>query len=569
MSRKQPSAGRAHRAAAGALVAALCLGTLGPALAVVPALAAEGDAAQSKQAEAVETGLAPQETTEGEQGAVEEGQPDPSFIGTSNASSIRSEATVLDDSMESWAAWLGQFDGAVALSMSPVQLSDAQQATLEADLGTTGQEFLGAFDIAVDEYLSDGSDGHLQTAQHDFGPEDGIRMSLRFNLFDTGLGLADASDYVVVRLNDDGSVDRSNSPSASSYDPSSQYTTVSDFTATGTYAIVRYQDVPEPWDESGKLLPYEVSNGVMTFPGHPELGEWYQLTVKADDGIVASVPGGGGTSAWTMTIDAAALDPADPLYSETADSGVYFVRGNALGGSTGLFVDYDHTKSYDFRLTPGTGTAVASTLNPIININLTAPSTIEVWLSDSFVSAANEQGASFTHEGADFPWRMLTLVTDQLGGDVAQAATDAVVAAVDGVTGHPYVFDIHLANTDGSVFTIPEGEKVTVTLPIPKGLSAEGLRVFHVANDGTVTDMNAVVDAEAGTVSFETTHFSTFVLANVKVAGPTTPPTTTAPSTENEGGGLPKTGDASVATLALGALAAAGAGLVAISRRTR
>lgn len=138
-------------------------------------------------------------------------------------------------------------------------------------------------------------------------------------------------------------------------------------------------------------------------------------------------------------------------------------------------------------------------------------------------TVANEQGATLTHTVTDKngfvedeAWRSLTLVTNWLGGDEAQDAVDSVAVAIAGVTGHPYVYDLHLLDVFGDVFQIPEGESATVTLPIPEGLSADGLRVFHVADDGTVTDMSATVDAEAGTVSFTTTHFSTFVLANVK-----------------------------------------------------
>ena len=178
----------------------------------------------------------------------------------------------------------------------------------------------------------------------------------------------------------------------------------------------------------------------------------------------------------------------------------------------------------------------------------------------------NEQGATLVHEtngvsGSDAFWSGLSLVTDHLGGDVAQAATDSVVAVVDGVTGHPYVFDIHLEDIVGDVFEIPEGDSVTVTLPIPEGLSAEGLRVFHVADDGAVTDMGATVDAEAGTVSFTTTHFSTFVLANVEDdgTGQGSGGQTTKPAGE-KADGLAKTGDPG----ALPALLAAASGSAAL-----
>ena len=187
----------------------------------------------------------------------------------------------------------------------------------------------------------------------------------------------------------------------------------------------------------------------------------------------------------------------------------------------------------------------------------------------------NEQGATLVHEtngvsGSDAFWSGLSLVTDHLGGDVAQAATDSVVAVVDGVTGHPYVFDIHLEDIVGDVFEIPEGDSVTVTLPIPEGLSAEGLRVFHVADDGAVTDMGATVDAEAGTVSFTTTHFSTFVLANVETgdSGQGAGGQTTKSAGEKTDG-LAKTGDPGALPALLASVSGSAALLCAAALRRR
>lgn len=132
---------------------------------------------------------------------------------------------------------------------------------------------------------------------------------------------------------------------------------------------------------------------------------------------------------------------------------------------------------------------------------------------------SNEQGASYTYlEENDAYYSQLDLVTEWLDGDAAQKPYNTVIASVDGVTG-AYVYDIHLAHygTDEEA-PVLEGDTVTVTLPIPEGLSANGLHVFHVADDGAVTDMGAVVDAEGKYVSFTTSHFSTFVLAQVRTA---------------------------------------------------
>lgn len=297
----------------------------------------------------------------------------------------------------------------------------------------------------------------------------------------------------------------------------------SNVTFTDTIAITVADDdeaVPEPWAADGSLLPYTIKDGVMTFDGRPDLGAWYQLDLDLGAGVTSGGYIGGG-SLWTMTISASSLDASDPLYDADGwENGPFWVRADNRGAYTGLVLTVPEGKALSTSL-EGSGTLVPSGNGSILLVQLSGPATLRASVAGQTV-LKNESGATLTHTpnsgelGGDDVWSTLTFVTEWIGGDEAQAAVDSLVASVDGVVGHPYVYDLHLLSIDGKVFPIPDGDSVTVTLPIPEGLSAEGLRVFHVADDGTVTDMNATVDAEAGTVSFTTTHFSTFVLANVK-----------------------------------------------------
>ena len=333
-------------------------------------------------------------------------------------------------------------------------------------------------------------------------------------------------------------------------------------------AIWEDVDAVDPWmPNSDRLLPYTIENGVLTFPQNPELGEWYQLTVNKADGMTLDVPGG--SAPWTMTIDACYLDPDDPLYNPEPNSGVYFLRGDRGGDYyTSLWVSYPTDKALSYQLN-GTGTILRTGGPQVLSIQLDSPATLDLTLSGETV-ITNAQGATLTHAvsgavdaegmGDDGLWSMLSLVTNWLGEDAAAAAGDAVNTAIQGVT-TMYVYDIHLEDPYGAEFAIPAGDQVTVTLPIPEKLSAENLHVFHVADDGTVTDMNATVDATAGTVSFTTSHFSTFVLANV---APQQTTTTNADET------LTATGDASLIACAGAALSGlAGAGLVAMGFKRR
>ena len=345
-------------------------------------------------------------------------------------------------------------------------------------------------------------------------------------------------------------------------------TTDNNYYSLEIHAIWEDVDAVDPWmPNSDRLLPHTIENGVLKFPLNPELGEWYQLTVNKADGMALDVPGG--SAPWTMTIDACYLDPDDPFYNPEPNSGVYFLRGDRGGDYyTSLWVSYPTDKALSYQLN-GTGTILRTGGPQVLSIQLDSPATLNLTLSGETV-ITNAQGATLTHTvsgavdaegmGEDGLWSMLSLVTTWLGEDAAAAAGDAVNTAIQGVT-TMYVYDIHLEDPNGAEFAIPAGDQVTVTLPIPEKLSAENLHVFHVADDGTVTDMNATVDAAAGTVSFTTSHFSTFVLANVA-------PQQTAAT--NAGETLTATGDASLIACAGAALSGlAGAGLVAMGFKRR
>ncbi len=84
-------------------------------------------------------------------------------------------------------------------------------------------------------------------------------------------------------------------------------------------------------------------------------------------------------------------------------------------------------------------------------------------------------------------------VLENLGGNYA---TD------DGV-----LYDISIL-LDGKKIQ-PTG-KVKVYIPVPVGKDGENCKIFHIADDGTVTDMNAVY--EDGHMVFSTDHFSYYAL---------------------------------------------------------
>ena len=121
------------------------------------------------------------------------------------------------------------------------------------------------------------------------------------------------------------------------------------------------------------------------------------------------------------------------------------------------------------------------------------------------------------------------------GLNVAESTNKKVAAAVatELVAGTYVAYDISLAYGPG--YAAGDGEK-TVTMPIPAGVTNPA--VFYVSDDGkTVENMNAVKN-EDGTVSFVTTHFSTYVVGqSTSIEVPDPQPatqTTTKPTTKEK-----------------------------------
>lgn len=401
--------------------------------------------------------------------------------------------------------------------------------------------------------------------------------------------LGNGQNYAFMGWQHDGYyMDLSSVPSADAF------SSVSAFFQDGV--LTHYYDCPikanwnpdpstgvyEPWapGAGATLLPYTLKDGILTFDGVPGLGEWYQLDIECGDGVSYNGTIAGGASK-TMTIERALLHEDDPLFDPNGyTSAPVWIRGDAGEDRSSLAFVIPEGEGVDYRLEPADAgrlyTHYAGDGVLYLGVQLDKPATLVVEKSDT-VTVSNSDGATMTAPVSTenpYYYNNLTLVTQHIGKEPAQAATNAVVAAVDGVTGHPYVFDIHLLDQTQKVVQPLDGDSVTITMPIPEGLSAEGLHVFHVADDGTVTDMGATVDAEAGTVSFTTTHFSTFVLANVTVetghsggqGTPVKPAGVQGESGqaegESRGEGIPATGDpaavASLLTAGLGAIALLG-----------
>lgn len=199
----------------------------------------------------------------------------------------------------------------------------------------------------------------------------------------------------------------------------------------------------------------------------------------------------------------------------------------------GWFVDHKGTQAYDFNTlvtgdltlfakwtkvdtdpTPGTGSTPGAGSTPDTN-----PGTGVVVNTDGVSSQVTVDNAQDV-----FPNGTEIVVESIQSGEIYQMVVNALKNVVDSMD-HVAIFEIN-AYMDG-VKVQPDG-KVQVTFAIPDNLSPDHLKMYYVAEDGTLEEVSITVDKAANTVTANLTHFSTYALVNVDPAG---------------NGGIPDTGD--------------------------
>ena len=244
----------------------------------------------------------------------------------------------------------------------------------------------------------------------------------------------------------------------------------------GTLTPVEFKLVE---DELNNLYVEFTSDKAGTFVyGSPTVPEGYTLTSLTLENIPTDVFLG-----TSLSLDETAKITA----TYTMEGAEDFVRVLTI-------YDYDYTNFSGFDVNVLGEQTVIFTFE-----GLSVTHDICVW-SDAF--ADETTGVTVTLGEDDYGVTGAT-VTESENANVS----DAIVYVIDGDN---YVaYDIELTYADG--YSEVDAVK-TVTLPIPDGVTNPV--VYYVSDDGkTVTNMNATDNGD-GTVSFTTTHFSTYVLGD-------------------------------------------------------
>ena len=188
----------------------------------------------------------------------------------------------------------------------------------------------------------------------------------------------------------------------------------------------------------------------------------------------------------SITIPASVTEIGDGAFADCTDltiSGYAGSYAETYAKANGItFVDLSGGSSAPAETTPAETTPAGSTTTPPA-----AEPAVSVEDKDTGVTVAAAKGV--LEEGTELVVKPET---------VAAGATGAA-------------FDISLEK--GGKAVKPNGA-VTVTIPVPEALAgAKKYYVFYKAADGTLTDMKA--SFADGKVTFDTTHFSTYIVSTV------------------------------------------------------
>lgn len=174
-------------------------------------------------------------------------------------------------------------------------------------------------------------------------------------------------------------------------------------------------------------------------------------------------------------------------------------------------------------------------------------------------TATDAARAGATVTGTNVPTGATVTVNTVTDKDTLAKVDKAVKDTLSSKVGKYAVLDINMTDAAGAKIQPLNNGNVLVTIDVPSTLDAnKGLVVYRMEDNGTLTELKTSV--ENGKVSFETNHFSTYIVAEKAAVAEETTTAAAAKETTTAKTNSPKTGDAApVAALMVVALGACGA----------
>lgn len=225
----------------------------------------------------------------------------------------------------------------------------------------------------------------------------------------------------------------------------------------------------------------------------------------------------------TLTFQKAGTVKLKVTYRQINTCGINLWRVNEDGSYKDM--RYNPEKIITIQVKDNSTTSVSGGVTtPSNNNTSTETSTSETSPTEQTSSpSVNEQPVTIADEATGIKINADNSVVPEGTTMIANAITegeqlDKVKEALKDVSNRFSAFDLSLEKDNVKIQ--PTG-KVTVSIPIPSGYDQSRLAIYYIADDGTKTELPSTI--QENNISFETDHFSTYVVAE-RLAAPTNAP---------------------------------------------
>jgi hypothetical protein len=194
------------------------------------------------------------------------------------------------------------------------------------------------------------------------------------------------------------------------------------------------------------------------------------------------------------TIDEKTFSNCSNLGKVELPESVSYIEDDAFENSPNVVI-YGFSNSYAETY------AKSSDIPFVAKIELTSDTGVNVvYTEDAFSGAVTLQATLLTADDANY--------------NKINIANLLVDKTIDASTVKYQPYEIKLSDETGQ--PVQPSSAVTVKIPCPEGYDGSKCKVYYIADDGTLTDMQAVYTN--GYLSFETTHFSTYMVTDTELS---------------------------------------------------
>ena len=171
------------------------------------------------------------------------------------------------------------------------------------------------------------------------------------------------------------------------------------------------------------------------------------------------------------------------------------------------FTEQDYGKKFYQIFVKNSDSSQSTTQSDNANTTITSNAQHEEVSDTASTDSSQDSVATNPETGENFTEKDVNVCYIQIIGDDAQSAMESVGAD----SKNTIVYDISISDADGNLLQVISGQKIRVSLPIPKKVPDGAVfTVFHIKRNGKTEKMSVTVSQDQ--ISFDSNDFSPYVI---------------------------------------------------------